>query len=336
MTRVLYNFTPVLALAVVFIAPSIRAGTIYNFQTLNNSGDPAFNQLLGIDNAGTIAGYFGDGTVLPNKGYTLTPPSSYTNENFPESIQTQVVGINSNAAPTTVGFWVDGTGNNLGFVDQSGTFTSVSDPLTPATGTVVNQLLGVNNNDIAAGFYNNAAGAANGYLYNIGTPGFTAINFPGATATTATGINNAGDVSGFYIDGAGLTHGFLDIGGVYTSYDDPNGETTMFFGLNNENQVVGSYLDGSEESQGLLYNFVTNTWQTISDPNAVRLPLAFGTNGTILNGINDRGDLVGFYSDGKNIDGLLATPVPEPGSFGLVSVAMLLALGLGWKKSRTA
>ena len=42
-------------------------------------------------------------------------------------------------------------------------------------------------------------------------------------------------------------------------------------------------------------------FQTISDPNGV------GT--TTINGVNDRGQLVGFYTDSRNnVDGLLATP----------------------------
>ncbi|MBV9539511.1 MAG: hypothetical protein JOY70_11305, partial [Acidisphaera sp.] len=51
------------------------AAPIYTFQTLNNNTDPTFNQLLGINNTGQIAGYFGSGAVgHPNKGYTLVPP----------------------------------------------------------------------------------------------------------------------------------------------------------------------------------------------------------------------------------------------------------------------
>ena len=59
----------------------------FRFQTLNNTNDLTFNQLLGINNAGRISGYFGSGaTGHPNKGYLLAPPythqSDYTNLNF--------------------------------------------------------------------------------------------------------------------------------------------------------------------------------------------------------------------------------------------------------------
>ena len=45
------------------------------FKTLNDQLDPTFNQLLGINNNGKIAGYFGSGAPgHPNKGYTLDAP----------------------------------------------------------------------------------------------------------------------------------------------------------------------------------------------------------------------------------------------------------------------
>jgi hypothetical protein len=51
--------------------------TTLTFMTLDDQADPTFNQLLGVNNEGVIAGYFGSGTpptVHPNNGYTLSPP----------------------------------------------------------------------------------------------------------------------------------------------------------------------------------------------------------------------------------------------------------------------
>ena len=317
----LAGFLPVLAL---------RADTTYNFQTLNNPSDPAFNQLLGINDANTIAGYFGDGEVIPNKGYTLTPPSSYLNENFPGSFQTQVIGINNRSNPTTVGFYIDAAGNNFGFVDQNGTFTPVKDPLTPFAGPTTNQLLGVNDNGIAAGFFLNGAGNPFGYLYDINGKTFTSILFPGSQASTATGVNDNGLVTGFYTDPLGNVHGFLYLNGLYTRLDDPNGNgtDTMLLGLNNLGQVVGSFVDNNGETQGLVYNLNTKTWQTISDPNA-SANAAFMVTGTTVNGINDQGTLVGFYSDGTNVNGFRGT-TPEPASFGMLTMSggVLILAGL--------
>ena len=334
MTR-LHTLSSIVGAALLAVSSAAAGSSTYTFQTLNNSGDPNFNQLLGVNNSKTIVGYFGDGTVQPNQGYTLSSPytsSLYTNENFPGSAQTQVVGINNSTTPTTVGFWVDANGNNFGFVKQGSTFTSIQNPNTPTSGTVVNQLLGVNDANVAAGFYTNAGGNNGGYLYNIGSKSFTAITDPLGVSTIATDINNSNVVSGFYTDAGGNTHGFLDVSGTYHSYDDPNGTNTMFFGLNNKGQVVGSYVDGSGVTDGLIYNFMSNTWQTVNDPNA-SATAAFGVTGTTINGINDYGQIVGFYSDGTNVDGFTAS-TPEPTSLALMS-AGLLAAGLLRKRKRS-
>jgi hypothetical protein len=330
------NLKLIPAAAVFLLFAASASGSTYSFQTLNNNGDPQFNQLLGINSTSspTITGYFGDGTVQPNKGYTLAQPDnsqgSYTNENFPGSAQTQVVGITPGSASTTVGFYVDNSGNNIGFVDQSGTFTSVSDPSTPVDpGAMVNQLLGVNDNNVAAGFYVDAAGNTQGYTYNLTTTTFTPITLPGsfnATDTTVTGINDAGVITGFYTDLAGNTHGFVDNGGTFTSFDDPNGTDTMFFGINANDMIGGSYVDASGETQGLVFDDLTDTFQTVSDPLASNMA-AFGVTGTTINGINNADQLVGFYSDGTNVDGFLATPTPEPATIGFTILCGALIIG---------
>ncbi len=66
-----------------------------------------FNQLLGINDSGLIAGYFGSGAAgPPEQGLPAAPgygQRDYANENFPGSVQTQVTGLNDQGA--TVGFW---------------------------------------------------------------------------------------------------------------------------------------------------------------------------------------------------------------------------------------
>ena len=321
-----------------FSAVSAEAAT-YGFHTINNPGDPNFNQLLGVNNAGVIAGYFGDATIVPNNGYTWTKSGGFTAENFSGAAQTQVTAINntlSGGTYDTAGFYVDSAGANHGFTQIGGTQTTVDNPLTSAT-PPFNQLLGLNDHNIAVGFYNDSTGAAHGYEVDVTTKAFTPINLPSsfnATSVTTTGINNGGWISGFYT-AAGVTHGFVDENGTFKSFDDPsgNGTNTSFFGLNNNGLVVGSYVNGSGNN-GLVYNLTTNTWQTVNDPNQ-SFTVAFGVSGTFINGINDAGDLVGFYSDGTHVNGMLATPTPEPASIGFVAIAALLGLGAGLKKRRS-
>jgi len=184
----------------------------YAFQTAGDSADPTFNQLLGINDQGEVAGYYGSGTDAshPNRGYTVVAPyaqPNFTNENFPGSAQTQVIGIDN--AGDTVGFYVDGTGANHGFTDIGGTFATVDNPASTAS-PKFNQLLGINNKGTAIGFYNDAQGNSHGYIYNISTKAFTPVGptgpagpgkpegmSPGRASDTALGFfdTNPGQLS---------------------------------------------------------------------------------------------------------------------------------------------
>jgi hypothetical protein len=290
----------------VALAPSAAqaAGHAYTFTTLDDQSDPTFNQLLGINNSNVISGYFGSGMPgHPNKGYVLNPPygqANYSNENFPSSAQTQVVAINNTGE--TAGFWVNAHNTNAGFIERNGIFTSYVDPMTPAGRGSVNQLLGINDSGIAVGFYNDANGNSHAYMVNQATGVFTTIPHQGKS-TIATGINDAGAVVGIDTSATHVTSSFLIQNGVVTRFQFPGGSDTQAFGINKSDQIVGSYLDGA----GVMHGFVldhpttTPTWHSVDDPN--------GVGSTVINGENDAGDLVGFYTDAAgNTDGMLATP----------------------------
>jgi probable HAF family extracellular repeat protein len=271
------------------------------FTTLNNTADPTFNQLLALNNDGVIAGYFGSGAPgHPNKGYTLAPPygqGSYLNENFPGSVQTQVTGINNHNL--TVGFWVDGSGNNFGFVDHNGVFTTAVDPNAAAAGgTITEQFLGVNDHNQAAGFYVDGQGNSHGFIYDISKSSFDAINVSGFSSVTATDINDKGQISGFVANN-GVSEGFFDNHGKITLLAGPNGAvSSQALGLNNKGEVVGSFNDAAGNTHGFVYDVKTHHYQTIDDPNAAGM--------TVVNGINDKNQLVGFYQDAAgNTDGML-------------------------------
>ena len=269
------------------------------FLTVINPADPTFNQLLGINDGGRVAGYFGSGAdaAHPNKGYQVRSDydrDDFTNENVPGSAQTQVVGIND--LGTTVGFSVDGNGANAGFVLRHNTFTPVVNPAGTASPRF-DQLLGVNNQGTAAGFYNDANGASHGYLYQIQTRRFTPVILPvHADSVVATGINDRGDISGFFTVGK-VTSAFL-IRNHHVTVVNLGGRTnTQALGIDNNDQIVGSFVDGN----GNMHGFVRSNGgvKQIDDPHA--------KGGTVVNGINNRNQLVGFYVDAAgNTDGFIA------------------------------
>ena len=270
--------------------------TSYSFQEVNYPHD-TFTQLLGINNEGVIAGYH---NFALNSGFRLVLPNNFTTENAPLGAQgTQVLGINN--TNFTVGFYVDKNGKTHGFERNPNTnlYAAIGFP-----GTVFNQLLGVNDHGQASGYYSNSINNSTPdfpYIYDIGGQVFEVLYIPGAVGgAQATGINNTQQVCGFYVDKAGKNHGFFLNFGALTTLDFPGSTFTQALGLNNVNEVVGSYQDNAGASHGFVYNTVTKKYQAVDDPNGI------GT--TVVNGTNDKHQLVGFWGVAPVNIGFVATP----------------------------
>jgi len=294
--------------------PGMVHGT---FTTVNNQGDPTFNQLLGINNNNIIAGYFGSGAQgHPNKGYLArrSPQGAmFANENFPGAMQTQVTGLNDRGV--TVGFWsgqntANQMNDNFGFFTWHGRFHNANFPTLNNAKPATDQLLGVNDRDVAVGFYNNGQGASRGYEYSIRSHQFRRVLIPGVrnlsknVSVTAAAINNRDDVAGFYSKGGGKTFGFLKTAsGHFFRLAYPGASSTQAFGVNDWREVAGTYMMGTGDN-AKSYGF---TWSPFTGFRTISDPMGVGT--TLLNGINDFGELVGFYTDtAGNTDGFVWSP----------------------------
>ena len=302
------------AAAVLAALPCLARAQSFSFATIDNPADPTFNQLLGINDSGVIVGYFGIDTAgHPNKGYqTESPYTSFTSVNQPGSAQTQITGINNAGIET--GFWSDtnkGSGDaNFGLVREpapSGPkfqFLSVNDPNVSSSPRVT-QVLGINNNDLSVGFYNDAAGNAHAFSYDVGTATYTEIVIAKVMGLGATGINDGGLVCGFLVNSAGGVGGFVRNanGGVVTRFRVPGSASTQLLGINNAGVAVGFYIDHGGLPHGVYYTPSNGNWLPVNDPN--------GTLGTVVNGINNKNQLVGFYTDSaNNTHGMLVTVSP--------------------------
>jgi probable HAF family extracellular repeat protein len=315
------------------------------FFVLNNPNDPMFNQLLGINNGNVIVGYFGDGMAIANNGYVLVPPNHYSadltllNFTLPNgggtASQIQAIGINQNSAlagatpfPDIVGFYTDmATGFTHGFLDSFGVQSTIDDPagLPPNVTTPVQNLLGINNALRAAGFWTDNAGHEHGFVAEINTqttpvsarfaeltPAKVSADLGVvAVATQTSDITNNNLVCGFWTDANDINHGFsvfFNTGAHRFNTVQaltpkiPNVKSLSPFGCNDNGEVVGSFT----ANDGTVHGFVFDgaDWHNYDAAGSSQAP-AFGVMGTFINGVNNAGVIVGFFSDGQNVNGFV-------------------------------
>lgn len=293
--------------------PSLAGAASYNVQTVSFPGDN-FTQLLGINDQSVIVGYHG---ATVNKGFTLTLPGTFTDTNFPGSAQTQVVGIGGATGNTDkVGFYVDTAGTTHGFINIPGfspPFITVDQP-----GTAFNQVLGISNVGARIAGYSSTdptgATLQRAYIGSSGIFGntFNDINglLPANQNSQATGINDANNAVGFYLPTADTSIGFLDTAGTISTIDPFGSTFTQALGISEAGEIVGFYVDGNGVQHG--YTDIAGMFSSF-DP--------AGSVNTTINGVNSAGQLVGFATIDDNVVGFVATPTPEPASWGLLGIA---------------
>ena len=198
---------------------------------------------------------------------------------------------------------------------------------------------GINDNGTIVGQYTTAGGTTPGFiLQNTTVTTINAPNAPGTNVVNAQGINNNGLVVGFYLGNDGQVHGFMAnassaVNGSLTGtpITDPTipkvpgepGATFVFsqiLGINDHGIAVGYYGDSTTSQHGYFYNTSTGKYTFLDDPNA-----AFnnGVEVTQITGINNSGEITGFYSDANGVfHGFVATAVPEPSSMALLGIGV--------------
>jgi hypothetical protein len=194
------------------------AAAEYTVQTVIDPTGNNFINLLGINDAGTIAGFDNN---APAQGFTLTLPANFKAEIFPGSASTMVTAINNHG--DTAGIYTDASGNTHGFTQIGGSFATIDNPASK----VFNQALGINNADTTVGYYApTQAGTTNQIAYSQSHGVFTNVNalLPTNVNSQAVGINNANTIVGFFQPSSTTSIGFLDLGGAITQID-PLGST---------------------------------------------------------------------------------------------------------------
>jgi hypothetical protein len=288
----------------------------YQFVELGSRKNRLYNQLNGINNHGRIVGTYGAGSGgQASKGYSINPPyaqGDITGENFPKSAQTVVDGLNDNNVQ--VGYYSTqnkktGTNNSFGWY-FNGKFHEVVYPTGNNAKPTQDDLYAVNNHDVAVGYYENGSGRYRGYTYGIKTGKFALVTKPGAPtggnapSLSAFGINNRGDVVGEYAASGSVMDGFIKLaGGAFHTIAVPGATETVALGVNDNDTVVGAYVDETGSTmtiRGFIWRIGGHITTMVDDPN--------GSDFTVLSGINNEGDIVGYYEDTQGLHGLLAFP----------------------------
>src|SRR5262249_51252456 len=107
--------------------------------------------------------------------------------------------------------------------------------------------------------------------------------------TLAHGINSSGEVVGEYTDVAG-THGFVYLANlnVFAPFYDPGFPTVILNGINENGTLIVGQHRGAGTPAGFIWNGLFLT--PLQDPLA-------GNGGTTALGVNDSGQVVGYYLD---------------------------------------
>jgi uncharacterized membrane protein len=259
----------------------------------------------GIANSGTVVGF-----DIDNNGgfhnFTVDPRRSRNAQVLYINGSTAAQAFGVNRAGVVVG--TDGNGNAF---DLSGGKVQTFIPLGGSAATA----LGINDQDMIVGQYTDGDKMPGFILPNAQEA--IRIDAPsGPDIVNAQGINSEGQVVGFYVGTDGQDHGFIaqerdarygELTG--TAVTDPQipavpgepGATFVFsqvLAVNDKGIAVGYYGDSTGSQHGFLYNTNTGQYTFLDDPSE-----AFnnGVEVTQITGINNSGEITGFYSDANGV-----------------------------------
>jgi probable HAF family extracellular repeat protein len=277
---------------VTFDSPSATGSTFA--EGINDAG----NVVGSSEDAGGTHAFYKSGVVWTE--YPVAPSGA---SSFADAINDAGVTAGSYTSPSGLRpYYGDPSVSITAYIEPDGDFGAVA--------------TGVSKSGQLVGEYFNLTGS-HGYTGTIGH--FTTVSVPGATGvTTAYGINDKQGIVGNFIDGSGQ-HGFIGPVGSFVPFDVPGSSKTLGFGVNDRGRVTGWFTDGSGDHG---FTMMGGVYVTLDVPGAVA---------TYAQGINDKGQVVGYFDQGGFSHGFVATPVPEPGAWGLLLLGVA-GMGVGLRR----
>ena len=325
-------FAGLTALSAAMLSSPARAGFAQAYAFTNFEGPNAVSTVVdGINNNGAVVGQATD-AVGNTVNFVRNPDGTFTTLT---ALPTGATAFGINSSNQVVGMNNDGTAFLL-----TNNFTTLN-TLPPANpgNTTSQTAFGINDKGAIVGQYvNTTTGTTPGFLDVNGKFTFlnpTNLSGSPSLVTNAQGVNNNGLGVGFFstvltpvINANPPQHGFMfDSAGNITLLPDPvkpNLFLSQFLGINDQNQAAGYWQDNVGSQHGFLYDIATKSFAFFDDPSQAPF-LLNGTPITVtqITGINNAGDITGFYTDANgNNHGFFAVPVPEPRSLVLLGIGL--------------
>jgi hypothetical protein len=201
--------------------------------------DVFYTFTTGINDAGTITGYYAPEFGSQDHGFVRDASGAITTFDVAGSLQTFPRAIN--AAGAVVGNYLDDNDGNHGFLrDPSGTITTIDDPESRGPNP-----WSINGKGTMVGVFSRL-GPLNAFIRSSDGV-FTLFGVPAnGTINTNTEINAVGIVSGEYQDASSVFHGFVrTANGTVTTFDPPGSENTFSAGINDFGVIAGGYSIGN-------------------------------------------------------------------------------------------
>lgn len=275
---------PLICALFLFVSPRIFAVT---YSTIDYPGSIG-TQAEGINNNGDVVGGYSDAAGAGH-GFLLSG-GVYTPLDVPGGQNTFATDINDSGV--IVGHYFDlNTLGESGFVFQAGNFSTIDFP-----GVGNTFPCSINNGGEIVGFYSSGV-AEHGFEFSTGV--WTSLDAPHSSRTFVTGINKKGDLLGVYYDTriSPVLHGFTEGGGVVHILRPPSANLTVQFTgkINDFGQGVGEMFDSNDSStSGLLFQPAA-TFKLLVNISTFQPPFMSAK------GINNRGQIVGYYFDSANV-----------------------------------
>ncbi len=328
--------------AAAVIAATLGAATPalagYTFATVDGPGPATLGTVVtSINDGGHAAGYFVtyDPAAPPGAGGDYTgftvnaDGSGFTAFTRPGYAQTGAAGINN--AGDVAGVSVTAGGVGTGFVRSgiTGTFTDIAPTF---AGSYYSEAIGINNSGAVTGYYVTDPAAtvatlaqyAHGFIDAGGTYTKVDVDAADGYGTQVTSINDFGVFTGSYLGAIdGLAHAFL---GTFNPVShavtvtplaaDPFGSPSASLGDITNNGLVA--YNSVQPFAASPTGFVSAAFVLDLAHGGVTPLAAPGALFTNAFGVNQSGQVTGFYLDATGLHGFIATSVPEPAAWGMM------------------